>query len=155
MVNGSCLCGDVKFEYQGEPAMKVRCHENVSRMYDQANQFKQAACHCLPCRKTSGTTNSYNLMIPSDKYKIISGSLKSFTRKGDSGKNVTYNSCQNCPTVLYVQAEALEGLNIVKAGTVDDEDVFNNLGKPKAEIYTKNRPSWCDAIPGAEQKETS
>lgn len=35
MVNGSCLCGDVKFEYQGEPAMKVRCHENVSRMYDQ------------------------------------------------------------------------------------------------------------------------
>ncbi|TIA77650.1 hypothetical protein D6C76_04593 [Aureobasidium pullulans] len=136
MVNGSCLCGDVKFEYQGEPAMK-------------------AACHCLPCRKTSGTTNSYNLMIPSDKYKVLSGSLKSFTRKGDSGKNVTYNSCQNCPTVLYVQAEALEGLNIVKAGTVDDEDVFNNLGKPKAEIYTKNRPSWCDAIPGAEQKETS
>lgn len=91
-------------------------------------------------------------MIPSDKYKILSGSLKTFTRKGDSGKNVTYNYCQNCPTVLYVQAEAIDGINIVKMGTLDDE-TYDHLGKPSMEIYTKNRPEWCEAIPGAQQKE--
>ncbi|KAK6008362.1 hypothetical protein QM012_000265 [Aureobasidium pullulans] len=135
MAKGSCACGEVKFEYQGEPAAKV-------------------ACHCIPCRKTSGTTNSYNLMLPSDKYKILSGSLRTWTRKGDSGKNVTYHYCQNCPTILYVTGEAMNGINIVKVGTLDDEDVFENLGKPGLEIFTKNRPQWCDAIPGAQQKES-
>ena len=105
------------------------------------------------CCPFLGTTNSYNLMIPSDKYKIFSGSLKTFTRKGDSGKNVTYNYCQNCPTVLFVQAEAIDGINIVKMGTIDDEDVYDSLGKPGMEIYTRNRPSWCGAIEGAQQKE--
>ncbi|KAI4845408.1 hypothetical protein E4T44_05629 [Aureobasidium sp. EXF-8845] len=134
MAKGSCLCGDVTFEYQGEPAAK-------------------AACHCIPCRKTSGTTNSYNLMIPTSNYKVLSGDLKTFNRKGDSGKNLTYYYCKNCPTILYVQAEAMDGVNIVKMGTLDDEDVYNNLGKPGMEIYTRNRPVWCQAIPGAEQKE--
>ncbi|CAD0086415.1 unnamed protein product [Aureobasidium vineae] len=111
-------------------------------------------CVTFNCTFAPGTTNSYNLMIPSDKYKILSGSLRTFTREGDSGKNVTYNYCQNCPTVLFVKAEALDGVNIVKMGTLDDENVYDNLGKPGLEIYTKNRPQWCDAIPGAQQKES-
>jgi hypothetical protein len=115
----------------------------------------KAACHCIPCRKTSGTTNSYNLMIPSDKYKMTSGSLRSFARKGDSGKTVTYNYCQDCPTVLFVTAEAMAGINIVKMGTLDDEEVFEKLGNASLEIYTKNRPSWCEQISGAQQKEAS
>ncbi|KAI4733717.1 hypothetical protein E4T50_15740 [Aureobasidium sp. EXF-12298] len=134
MAKGSCACGEVKFEYQGEPAGK-------------------GACHCIPCRKTSGTTNSYNLMIPSDKYKILSGSLRTWTRKGDTGKGVTYNYCQNCPTILYVTGEAIQGINIVKMGTLDDQEDIEKLGKPGLELYTKNRPQWCDAIPGAQQME--
>ena len=55
--------------------------------------------------------------------------------------------------MLYVQAEAIDGINIVKMGTIDDETVYENLGKPGMEIYTRNRPNWCDAIPGAQQKE--
>jgi hypothetical protein len=103
----------------------------------------------------TGTTNSYNLMIPTSNYKILSGGgdLKTFNRKGDSGKNLTYYYCNNCPTILYVQAEAIDGVNIVKMGTIDDEDVYENLGKPGMEIYTRNRPGWCEAIPNAEQKE--
>ena len=92
-------------------------------------------------------------MIPTSNYKILSGELNTFKRKGDSGKNLTYYYCKNCPTILYVQAEAMDGVNIVKMGTIDDEDVYENLGKPQAEIYIRNRPSWCEAIPGAQQKE--
>jgi hypothetical protein len=96
---------------------------------------------------------AYNLMIPTDKYKILSGSLKTFKRKGSSGKDVTYNYCSNCPTILFVQAEAMNGVNIVKMGTLDDEEVYNSLGKPQMEIYTRNRPQWCEAIEGAKQSE--
>ena len=92
-------------------------------------------------------------MVPTDKFHITSGSLRQFTRKGDSGGDVTYNYCQTCPTVIFVQAEKLSGINILKMGTVDDDDVYDKVGYPKVEIYTKNRPSWCQAIPGAGQKE--
>jgi hypothetical protein len=34
MAKGSCLCGDVTFEYQGEPAMKVSCPESFAAEYD-------------------------------------------------------------------------------------------------------------------------
>jgi hypothetical protein len=94
-------------------------------------------------------------MIPTSNYKILSGSdLKTFNRKGDSGKNLTYYYCKNCPTILYVQAEAMDGVNIVKMGTIDDvDDFYEHLGNHGMEIYTKHRPSWCEAIPNAEQKE--
>ncbi|CAD0099597.1 unnamed protein product, partial [Aureobasidium mustum] len=145
----SCACGEVKFEYEGEPAAKAQHQSSV----EQSRGVGAIQSHQADCAFHSGTTNSYNLMIPSDKYKILSGSLRTWSRKGDSGKNITYHYCQNCPTILYVTGEAITGVNIVKMGTLDDEDVFDNLGKPGLEIYTKNRPKWCDAIPGAQQKE--
>lgn len=156
MTKGSCACGKTQYEYSGEPAAKVNGPYRFVLIRTITNNLvSQAACHCIPCRKTSGTTNSYNLMVPSDKFKITAGSLNKFTRKGDSGKNVTYYYCQDCPTVMYVDVEAMAGLYIVKMGTVDDDDVFNNLGLPGLEIYTKNRPEWCPQIPGAEQKTTA
>jgi hypothetical protein len=38
-------------------------------------------------------------------------------------------------------------------GTLDDEEVYNNLGKAQLEIFTRNRPQWCEAIEGAQQRE--
>jgi hypothetical protein len=32
---------------------------------------------------------------------------------------------------------------IVKAGTLDDREYLENEGKPRKEIFTKNRPGWC------------
>jgi hypothetical protein len=39
--------------------------------------------------------------------------------------------------------EALPGVYIVKAGTLDDREYLENEGQPKKEIFTKNRPGWC------------
>ncbi|KAL1301536.1 hypothetical protein AAFC00_005777 [Neodothiora populina] len=136
MAKGSCLCGDFAYEYEGEPAAK-------------------AACHCKPCQKTSGTTNSFNLMVPEDKFYKKSGKVKQFTRKGVSGNDVTYNMCDNCGTLVFAEAGAIPGIKIVKLGTLDDADVLNGIGHANLEIFTKDRLSWLQPIPGAEQKEMS
>ncbi|KAH9808628.1 DUF636 domain protein [Teratosphaeria destructans] len=127
MAKGSCNCGDYKHEYSGEPVA-------VSQ-------------------KTSGTA-------------------KTWSRKGESGKDVTYDSispphnspihysqlsifpvCDTCGTIMSVRAEAMAGLTIVKTGTLDDAAEVEERGRPGQEIFTRNRPRWCEAFPGCGQKE--
>ena len=86
------------------------------------------------------------------QYKKLSGKDKIFERKGDSGGNLQYVSCDVCPTIMYVDAEAFAGVKIVKGGTVDDRDA-REAAKPGLELYTKERHSWCPAWP-CDQKET-
>lgn len=84
MVKGSCVCGDWTYQYEGDAAAV-------------------AVCHCIPCRKTAGTNGSVNSIVPNDQvnftkhawkdleltakqYKQISGTDRTFVRKGDSTK---------------------------------------------------------------------
>lgn len=53
---------------------------------------------------------------------------------------------------MFVTAEAMPGIHIVKPGTLDDLDVLN-AGAPGAEIFTKDRVEWCGAIKGTAQQE--
>ncbi|EGP84204.1 unnamed protein product [Zymoseptoria tritici ST99CH_1A5] len=135
MPNGSCVCGDWTYEYSGEPG-------------------GVAVCHCKPCQKTAGLNGSYNLIIPEGNFKKLSGSDFKYSRKGDSGKSVNYSNCGKCATVMIADIEAMPGVVLVKGGTLDDESVMAKA-EPKVELYTKNRPSWCGAWSGAEQKESA
>lgn len=45
---------------------------------------------------------------PGKKYKKLSGDVKHWTRKGDSGKDVTYSNCgKSWPTLLTMSRTAL------------------------------------------------
>jgi len=114
------------------------------------NRTKKLACHCIPCRKSSGTPNSINLIIPDENYTEKTGKIKQFFRKGDSGEDASYNSCSNCGTIIYVKGKALGPVHVLKFGTVDDQEVLDN-SKPNQEIYTKNRCAWTQPYEGAKQ----
>ncbi|BFZ54357.1 hypothetical protein PYCC9005_001391 [Savitreella phatthalungensis] len=136
MVKGSCLCGETTYEYNGIPQAVV-------------------TCHCLPCRKSSGTPSSYNMMIPDDDFNFKSSKpLATWSRKGDSGKQLTYNYCPTCHNLIFAQAEAIPGVKILKAGTLDDADALND-GKPQQEIYCRNMLSWEQPIDGAKQAQAA
>jgi hypothetical protein len=170
MVKGSCVCGDWTYEYEGEPAAV-------------------AVCHCVPCRKTAGTTGSVNSIIPNDKvvvvkdgseglqltspqFKQLSGTDRTFTRKGDStqvswylptkallflliaGQDVTYHNCATCGTIMWVEIAAMQGLTVVKTGTIDEEDALNQA-KPVTEMYCTRRPASVPEIAGIEHKDTA
>lgn len=109
--------------------------------------------HCIPCRKVSGVTASYNLIVPSPSFTLTGGSPKQYTRLGDSGKSVTYNNCPTCSACLWVEAEAREGVKIVKMGAIDDQEFLDGLGKPEMEIYCRNLWGWEEGIGGAVRKE--
>ena len=116
---GQCLCGSMKYEISGDPIMSV-------------------ACHCTHCQKATGTAYSLNIGVPSDKFKMTGGTLTTYVDRGDSGKDLRRYFCNRCGSPLYTEADAMPGMTIVKAGTLDDTKAF----KPSANIYCESKMEW-------------
>ncbi|KAH7407392.1 DUF636 domain protein [Cadophora sp. MPI-SDFR-AT-0126] len=137
MANGSCLCGEVKYTFSGEPVM-------------------QAICHCVTCHKVSGSAYTTNVLVPSTSFTFTSGSsnMRSFSLPHASGMTITIHFCEKCGTKIYKEGtlDAFKGLFIVQAGTLDngggmgldDVDV-------KAELWVKERAKWLSATEGLGQ----
>ncbi|KAK0943041.1 hypothetical protein LTR29_005421 [Friedmanniomyces endolithicus] len=133
MPQGSCMCGEYQHEYSGNP-------------------IATAVCHCKPCHKNAGQTGSVNNLLKAEQYKKTSGKVFNWTRKGDSGKDVTYNNCATCGCIMTVSAEVMPEMVIFKAGTLDDQDAIES-SKPAMQIYNKHKPAWCNGLAYAQQKD--
>lgn len=69
-------------------------------------------------------------MVQNDSFRIISGKAKHFIRKAITGKELTYNMCEDCGSLVFVAAETISDAKIVKMGTIDGEALLNGLGLP-------------------------
>jgi hypothetical protein len=153
MVSGSCLCKKLTYEITGDDEnLKpvVILHPFISLCLSQmttANQTNQILCHCPPCRKLSGSTYSTNIILPLANLTIHGSPQSIFSRKGDSGRSVTPHWCDGCGVTVYVIAEGLQGMAIVKAGTIDDEGWLEARG-PAIEVYCKDKLSWLPKLAG-------
>ncbi|KAI0386319.1 Mss4-like protein [Hypomontagnella monticulosa] len=131
---GGCLCGKVRISYTSEPVTKL-------------------LCHCLDCRKISGSGFSINLIVPEEGFKITSGTPKTFTKVADSGLDITGHFCGDCGTTLFRDGECFGTNKILKTGIMDDLHALDDA-KPVVELFSRSRVSWVPAVPGADQKET-
>ncbi|KAK7529232.1 Mss4-like protein [Phyllosticta citribraziliensis] len=136
-VNGGCACGNIKYSFEGDPNAV-------------------ALCHCNACRRSSNSMYSFNLMIPEDSFKLVSGSPKSWTRIGESGGKVTNNFCTECGSLVFVKGDMLAGVTLVKGGSLDDLSLVekNEKYRPGVELYSKCKFSWLPDMPGAHKVET-
>lgn len=67
---------------------------------------------------------------------------------------MTYHNCATCGTIMWVEAEAFQGMMIVKTGTVDDADLLNKATIVQ-EIYCKDRPESIAELAGVTHKQSS
>ena len=110
-VDGGCYCGDVRYEADGDPVMKVQCF-------------------CRECQYITGGDSVFAMVMPESSYKVTKGTPKGFKR-GDLENAVTREFCPNCGT--HVTTRAIRGMVIIKVGTLDDPAVF---GGPEMAIFT-------------------
>ncbi|KAJ5090469.1 hypothetical protein N7532_009153 [Penicillium argentinense] len=134
MPSGSCFCGNLKYEFAGEP---------------QA----MALCYCLSCQKISGSTHTANFMVPGDTFHLTTGLEKTCTQRHETGMNLTVHFCDKCGGIIYKTADNAEfsGMAVVQAGTVDDLDLVQKT-KPAMELFTKYRAPWIQELEGVAQK---
>jgi hypothetical protein len=84
---GGCVCGNVRYEVEGEPATKVY-RVVISSYFVWLTSNVQALCHCSDCRKTTGSTYSTNGIYPETAFRVTQGTAKVFTKIGGSGNDI-------------------------------------------------------------------
>lgn len=115
--SGGCLCGAVR--YRG------------------TEQKGGAHCHCVDCRKSSGSGHFSHMIVPEAGFEAT-GEVKFFDAPADSGATVSRGFCPTCGSPIYSRNSRLAGLVFVRAASLDDPEVF----QPQAVVYTKRAASW-------------
>lgn len=122
MMVGGCLCGSVRYVLTAEP-------------------LKVALCHCTHCQRTSGSSFSVNVLIPSVHVEI-QGEMAEFLDRSDSGALVRRCFCPNCGSSLMSILAPETGLIAVKGGTLDDRTVL----LPDVEFWRRSAQNWLPAF---------
>ena len=129
--SGSCLCGEIKYEINGEPV-------------------RTANCHCDDCRKATGSSYATNFFFKEDDIVIRQGTPKDFQHKSAAGNTMTKQFCGNCGSQLFGLGSGSPGVKHVKAGTLDD---VGNL-RPAINVFVGRKLPFTFLDPDTEQFET-
>lgn len=128
-VTGSCLCGAVRFEVNGE-------FENLY------------LCHCNRCQKDTGSAHAANLFSSSAKLIWKAGEDKIKTYQLPSTKHVK-SFCSNCGSALP-SLQMNNQFVVVPAGSLDQDISI----KPTAHIFTSSSASWAHNMDNVQSYET-
>lgn len=113
----------------------------------------QCICHCLTCRKLTGSTFVAGIMVPVTQIKANTESYKTSSTTHEVGMHMQFYGCPDCPSTLYKTADALGDAAIVFGGNLDGKDDLASECKPTAELWTKYRVPWLKPIDGCDQLE--
>lgn len=117
-ISGRCLCGAVSYE-------------------STAPQVIGGHCHCVHCRKSSGTAHSSHMGVPVSAV-TINGETAVYDATTDAGNIVSRHFCPTCGAPVYSTNSSMEDLLFLRASSLDDPEMFD----PQVVVYTKSRPSW-------------
>ncbi len=117
-IKGHCACGNVSYQSAAEPVFT-------------------GVCHCKDCQRHSGSAFNIVIGIPTATLSVT-GDLKTYTGKGDSGKSVFRKFCPDCGSTIMSEPEAFEGVSIIRVGTLDDTSWI----KPAMQIYCDSMQPW-------------
>ena len=96
-----------------------------------------AVCHCRSCQRYTGSAFEPLMVFPNEAVRL-EGELKTYDDKADSGKFVHRRFCSNCGSGVIAEADAMPGVTIVLAGSLDDPSFF----KPSVEIFCVSAQPW-------------
>lgn len=117
--SGSCLCGAVSFEIDGE----------FERFF---------LCHCEHCRKGTGSAHAANLFSATASLKWLAGEDNtSFYNLPSTRHNKCF--CSTCGSALPY---TMRNLLVVPAGSLDTEVSI----RPDAHIFVASRAGWDEKL---------
>jgi hypothetical protein len=114
---GSCLCGGIRFQVEGELA-------------------PIQVCHCSQCRKAHGTPFATNMPIPASSFNLTQG--RELLKQFESSPGKIRHFCGRCGSPIYSTKDTLPGVVRLRAGLLDDP-----LGvRPAFHFHVASKASW-------------
>ncbi len=128
---GVCQCGNVQYQLT-EPFIK------------------QIVCHCSECQKLSATSFSITAILKQEAFQLLSGQLKIYSRKADSGSTVNNYFCPDCGNRIYHQNPDKPELLRIKPGTLLDTSVID----PTIHVWLQSKQQWVVIPDNVEKYQT-
>jgi hypothetical protein len=119
MLKGSCLCGSITYQVDGDIDTVIQCH-------------------CKKCRKASGTAYGTNAPIPTESFHLLTG--KDTMGKFMSTPDLARHFCRNCGSPIYSQRISMPEVMRLRIGSLDTPISV----KPAFHIYVGSKAEWDD-----------
>lgn len=116
-MNGSCLCGSIKFEINS----------------DSLNMYQ---CHCEQCRKQTGTASSCGSIVPEEKFTWVYG--KSKIRKWEKESGFTSHFCSDCGSSVPNKFRE-QPYYWIPVGLIDKGKIHT-----VANLFISEKPDWSN-----------
>ncbi len=126
---GSCLCGDVAYQYSGDAKLM---------MY----------CHCSRCRKVKGAAHAANVFVSPDDFNWRRGEEKVVVYDHVSAVRFGNSFCATCGSSMPRQSANSPMVNI-PAGALDDAPGIESKGH----IFVGSKSDWFVITDGRQQFE--
>ena len=125
--SASCRCGQLKAAVSGEPV-------------------RVSVCHCLNCKKRSGSAFAVQARWPKDQLRV-EGRSKTFVKVADSGNRGTFHFCPDCGSDVYYDIDGkfddkFNGLIAIPLGAFDDTFVM----QPRFSVWEKRKHDWLEIV---------
>ena len=117
MYEGSCLCGSVSYQIDGE-----------------FGDFDY--CHCRSCRKASGTAHAANASVDRSKFRLNDPDENLKEYESSPGKLRSF--CSRCGSPLFASHTEWPHILRIRLGTLDTH--FEGL--PNAHFFVSEKASW-------------
>lgn len=117
-LTGGCQCGAVRYECSAEPLMAGNCH-------------------CHDCQRATGSAYASVFFVPRSAVKIT-GEVKYYESKADSGKSILRGFCPTCGSRLFGLPAVMPENMGISAGSLDDASGH----KPAIDLYTSSAQPW-------------
>lgn len=121
----SCRCGQLRAIVTGEPV-------------------RMSVCHCLNCKKRSGSAFAAQARWPRNETRI-EGQSKTFVKVADSGNKATFHFCPDCGSDVFYEIDGkfddkFNDLLAIPLGVFDDPFFF----KPNYSVWESRKHDWLE-----------
>ncbi|TFK21244.1 hypothetical protein FA15DRAFT_85531 [Coprinopsis marcescibilis] len=129
-VHGSCLCKAVQYTLKGSKPLEIR------------------VCHCVNCRKATGSAFMTNSFWFNQDFEITKGKdlLRAYRdEETASGIPIDRYFCSVCGSNIYLQSSHKKNKWVVVGlGTLDSEEC--SRWGPHKELFPEQRRTWIQGI---------
>jgi len=98
----------------------------------------------------TGSVFRASILAPVDRFRILSGEPRRYTKVADSGTKRVHAFCATCGSPIYACAPENPKTYSLRLGALSEKEA---LGRPARQIWTKRRLSWIPKLEGVPEIE--
>ena len=123
----ACRCGQLRATVAGDPV-------------------RVSVCHCLNCKKRSGSAFAVQARWPKAQ-ATIEGQSKTFVKVADSGNRATFHFCPDCGSDVYYEIDGkfddkFNDLIAIPVGAFDDPW----FARPAYSVWESRKHDWVEIV---------